>query len=195
MGKNFPSVAQREEIEVALTILTLFVLDSWTHRFHSTSKSESLVLGNVWHSARISFWQKNLQVRENCNTLQTSLYLYFIQAVTGGYRRVPIVQFGNNIYCDTRLIVRFLDSLSPRHTLCSLKPIVNVPIDELLMFTRMIAIRGRELGSLMDPIELKSFAVDRAEFFRRSTVVCDFDVRTVQSNTKHYCVWGSQTEK
>ena len=33
--------------------------------------------------------------------------------LTGGYRRTPALQVGSDIYCDTRLIVRFLDELCP----------------------------------------------------------------------------------
>ena len=34
-------------------------------------------------------------------------------ALTGGYRRAPVLQLGRDIYCDTRLIVRLLDRLYP----------------------------------------------------------------------------------
>ncbi|MDR3416247.1 MAG: glutathione S-transferase family protein [Nevskia sp.] len=34
-------------------------------------------------------------------------------ALTGGYRRAPVLQVGRDIYCDTRLIVRVLDRLQP----------------------------------------------------------------------------------
>ena len=33
--------------------------------------------------------------------------------LTGGYRRVPVLQIGADIYCDTHLIVRVLDRLQP----------------------------------------------------------------------------------
>jgi glutathione S-transferase len=34
-------------------------------------------------------------------------------ALTGGYRKAPVLQQGRDIYCDTRLIVRLLDRLQP----------------------------------------------------------------------------------
>jgi len=38
-------------------------------------------------------------------------------ALTGGYRRTPILQVGADIYCDTSLITRTLESLAPSPTL------------------------------------------------------------------------------
>jgi glutathione S-transferase len=34
-------------------------------------------------------------------------------ALTGGYRKAPVLQLGRDIYCDTRLMVRLLDGLHP----------------------------------------------------------------------------------
>lgn len=34
-------------------------------------------------------------------------------ALTGGYRKAPVLQLGRDIYCDTRLIARVLDRLQP----------------------------------------------------------------------------------
>ena len=33
--------------------------------------------------------------------------------LTGGYRRVPVLQIGADIYCDTHLISRILDQVQP----------------------------------------------------------------------------------
>ena len=33
--------------------------------------------------------------------------------LTGGYRRVPVLQIGADIYCDTHLITRVLDRIQP----------------------------------------------------------------------------------
>ncbi len=33
--------------------------------------------------------------------------------LTGGYRRVPVLQLGADVYCDTHLIARVLDRLKP----------------------------------------------------------------------------------
>ena len=34
-------------------------------------------------------------------------------ALTGGYRRIPVLQMGADVYCDTALIARHLDALYP----------------------------------------------------------------------------------
>jgi glutathione S-transferase len=37
----------------------------------------------------------------------------FLEPLTGGYRRTPVLQVGADIYCDTHLILRTLDRLRP----------------------------------------------------------------------------------
>jgi glutathione S-transferase len=36
-----------------------------------------------------------------------------LQALTGGYRRIPVLQIGNDIVCDTALIADVLEHLAP----------------------------------------------------------------------------------
>ena len=38
-------------------------------------------------------------------------------ALTGGYRKAPILQIGHDVYCDTKLICRVLDRLQPERPL------------------------------------------------------------------------------
>lgn len=38
-------------------------------------------------------------------------------ALTGGYRKAPIMQLGHDIYCDSKLICRVIDRLKPEHAL------------------------------------------------------------------------------
>ena len=38
-------------------------------------------------------------------------------ALTGGYRKTPILQIGADIYCDTALIARVLERLAPSPSL------------------------------------------------------------------------------
>ena len=40
-----------------------------------------------------------------------------LQALTGGYRRTPVLQIGADVYCDTRMILRTLERLQPTPTL------------------------------------------------------------------------------
>jgi len=37
--------------------------------------------------------------------------------LTGGYRRIPVLQIGADVYCDTQLIVRVLERIAPSPTL------------------------------------------------------------------------------
>src|SRR5215831_8495481 len=37
--------------------------------------------------------------------------------LTGGYRRIPVLQIGADVYCDTQLIVRVVERLHPSPTL------------------------------------------------------------------------------
>src|SRR5579859_4661203 len=38
-------------------------------------------------------------------------------ALTGGYRRAPVMQIGADVYCDSHLILRKLEQLHPEPTL------------------------------------------------------------------------------
>ena len=40
-----------------------------------------------------------------------------LSALTGGYERVPVLQFGSDIYCDTALIAQMLEEHKPEPTL------------------------------------------------------------------------------
>src|SRR5579862_7707861 len=40
-----------------------------------------------------------------------------VVALTGGYRKTPILQIGADIYCDTALIAQVLERLKPEPTL------------------------------------------------------------------------------
>src|SRR5271168_3963112 len=40
-----------------------------------------------------------------------------VVALTGGYRKTPILQIGADVYCDTSLIADVLDSRTPQPTL------------------------------------------------------------------------------
>lgn len=40
-----------------------------------------------------------------------------LQALTGGYRRIPVLQIGADVYCDTALIVQVIENLHPAPSL------------------------------------------------------------------------------
>lgn len=60
---------------------------------------------------RLAFGMKGLAWR----SVQTPMVLPKLDhfELTGGYRRVPVLQIGADIYCDTHLILRVLDRLQP----------------------------------------------------------------------------------
>ncbi len=71
-------------------------------------------------------------------------------ALTGGYRKVPVLQIGADVYCDTRLIAEVLDTLQPEPSLRAraghFDEIVANWVDTLL-FGRAV---GRTFGALAD---------------------------------------------
>jgi len=71
-------------------------------------------------------------------------------ALTGGYRKVPVLQIGADVYCDTRLIAEVLDTLQPEPSLGArsghFDEIVANWVDTLL-FGRAV---GYTFGALAD---------------------------------------------
>ncbi len=49
-----------------------------------------------------------------------------VLALTGGYRKTPILQIGADIYCDSALIAKKIDELAPSPTLFPAKQALNV---------------------------------------------------------------------
>jgi len=93
-------------------------------------------------------------------------------ALTGGYRRAPVLQIGADVYCDSALIVRQLERLRPKPTLYP----DDQPLAEMFaawadstLFWTMIPVVMQPPGAarmLPDPSPegLKAFAADRAAF-------------------------------
>jgi glutathione S-transferase len=85
-----------------------------------------------------------------------------LDALTGGYRRVPVLQVGADVYCDTHLILRTLDRLRPDSSaLFSNK--VTQPLCwwwDKAMFTTLIKLR---LGLFGDKLP-KDWLEDRQKF-------------------------------
>ena len=42
-----------------------------------------------------------------------------LMALTGGYRKTPVLQIGADIYCDTSIICRVIDRLFPENSIYS----------------------------------------------------------------------------
>jgi glutathione S-transferase len=93
-------------------------------------------------------------------------------ALTGGYRRVPILQIGADVYCDTALIARVLERLAPAPTLYP-SPLAEIVAEwadsalfELTVPIAMRPTRFDDIFRLMTPEELGKIQEDRAEMRR-----------------------------
>lgn len=90
-----------------------------------------------------------------------------VLALTGGYRRTPLLQLGKHVYCDTALICRVLDRLTPE------PPLHGPPGAEVVaqwadgpLFDVAVGLAGRPtkvdtIIEMMLPHELQAFAEDR----------------------------------
>lgn len=90
-------------------------------------------------------------------------------ALTGGYRRTPVLQIGADIYCDTSLICDVLENLQPDFALypASHKGLARVLAQwaDTTLFQSAMAYNFQPKGALSifpDPDQLKMFAQDRA---------------------------------
>lgn len=93
-------------------------------------------------------------------------------ALTGGYRRTPVLQVGADVYCDTALIARVLEARAPSPTLFPAGAPLAVPLaqwaDSTLFWT-VIPYAMQPAGRAhvfqgVPPEQLKAFAADRAPF-------------------------------
>lgn len=94
-----------------------------------------------------------------------------VMALTGGYRRTPILQIGADIYCDTALICDVLDKLAPQPTLypSAQEGLVRTFAqwaDSTLFWTAIgFAFQPSGMQSMfagVPPEHVKAFAADRA---------------------------------
>lgn len=95
-----------------------------------------------------------------------------VVALTGGYRRTPVLQIGADVYCDTALAARVIDQLHPTPPLFPpdqpLAPILAQWADGTL-FWAVIPVAMQPPGAMAifgnAPAEaMKAFAADRAPF-------------------------------
>jgi glutathione S-transferase len=106
-----------------------------------------------------------------------------VVALTGGYRRTPFLQIGADIYCDTALMCRVIDTLSPQPPLypaaaTGLQHVLAQWADSTLFWTAIPYTTQpagvAHLFSGAPPEFLKAFGADRAAMtpgLRRATVV------------------------
>lgn len=91
-----------------------------------------------------------------------------VVALTGGYRRTPLLQMGNHVYCDTALIVQVLERLTPTPSLFK-HPAAEIVAQwadhELFDVAVSLISRPTKLDTiveLMKSEELQKFQADRA---------------------------------
>jgi glutathione S-transferase len=93
-----------------------------------------------------------------------------VVALTGGYRKTPILQVGADVYCDTALIARVLEARQPVPTLYPSFAPLAVPLAQWadgMLFPAAVswAMQPAGVAALMGdppPEVLKAFAADRA---------------------------------
>lgn len=93
-----------------------------------------------------------------------------VTALTGGYRKTPVLQIGADIYCDTALIARVLDTLQPTPPLYPASAPLVGPLAQWADFTLFWASAAwamQPAGALavlaqQAPETIKAFGADRA---------------------------------
>jgi len=100
-------------------------------------------------------------------------------ALTGGYRKTPILQIGADIYCDTALIAKMLEQVAPEPGLyprahAASTMVLSQWADSVLFQMVMPVLyqpgSAEKLFSQFTPEQLKTFMEDRAAMRKNSTV-------------------------
>ena len=100
-------------------------------------------------------------------------------ALTGGYRKTPLLQIGADIYCDTALIAKTLDRVAPEPdlhpTAHAASAMVLAQWADSVLFQMVMPVlyqpgSAEKLFSQFSPEQLKTFMEDRAAMRRNSTV-------------------------
>jgi len=93
-----------------------------------------------------------------------------VVALSGGYRKTPILQIGADVYCDTALIARVLEARQPQPTLYPVDAPLAVPLAQWadgMLFGAAVSWAMQPAGvaailGTQPPEVLKAFAADRA---------------------------------
>lgn len=92
-------------------------------------------------------------------------------ALTGGYRKVPVLQLGADLYCDTRLIAQELERLAPAPAASTLSPSWNDVVEhwvdvnlfgKAVAYTFGVAVDHFDDAFLADRAALRGAPLDRA---------------------------------
>ena len=101
-----------------------------------------------------------------------------LMALTGGYRKTPVLQHGADIYCDSGIICRFLDRvfpdkpIYPQEQIAALTAAVHWTDTFLFKASVAVAFQPRALVEndlFSDPAAAEAFMKDRAELSKGST--------------------------
>lgn len=101
-----------------------------------------------------------------------------LMALTGGYRKTPVLQLGADIYCDTSIICRLIDRLYPEHPvypdpqLATLAAATHWTDTFLFKLSVAVAFQPKAIaGSSLfsDQETANAFMADRADFSKGST--------------------------
>ncbi|MEM7019923.1 MAG: glutathione S-transferase family protein, partial [Pseudomonadota bacterium] len=101
-----------------------------------------------------------------------------LMPLTGGYRKTPVIQIGNHVYCDTQLIARVIDRLHPEPALYPDSQAANANVMAAWMDKHMFSIavalifQPQNLAAMMSNLggEASAFAQDRAELMQGATL-------------------------
>ncbi|WP_421848743.1 glutathione S-transferase family protein [Novosphingobium sp.] len=98
-------------------------------------------------------------------------------ALTGGYRRIPVLQVGADVYCDTALIAEYLDhmgsgpSLFPAGNRLAAQTLARWVDTELFWAAVTLRFLPENMGGFFaDPASAQAFAEDRANFAQGAQV-------------------------
>jgi len=99
-----------------------------------------------------------------------------VVALTGGYRRTPILQIGSDVYCDTALIAQKLEQLAPAPTLfpkahaAAIHATCQWADSQLFQTAVVIAFQPEVMAAAFASVEeMKTFAADRAAMRQGAT--------------------------
>lgn len=101
-----------------------------------------------------------------------------LMALTGGYRKTPVMQHGADIYCDSSIICRLIDRLIPQNTiypaaqLAALSAAAHWTDTFLFKVAVAVAFQPKALAGnalFSDPAAAEAFMKDRAELSKGST--------------------------
>jgi len=98
-------------------------------------------------------------------------------ALTGGYRRIPVLQVGADVYCDTALIAEHLDDLGngptlyPAGQVLAAQTLARWVDTELFWAAVTLRFMPENMGNFFtDPATAQAFAEDRANFAQGAQV-------------------------